>query len=94
VPAYSILRERRDAFVELKQPDGTVVAKHPVTTGITDGLQTEILSGLEEGDLVRVQSPEEESRWRNSGDNAADDKRRRDRMMFRTIGGGAAGGRR
>lgn len=96
VPAYSIVRERRDTFVELKKKDGTVEAKHPVTTGISDGQQIEIVGGLEEGDLVRVQSPAEESRWRNSGDNAADEKRRRDRMMFRTIGGGASmgGGRR
>jgi HlyD family secretion protein len=96
VSAYSITRDQRDTYVELKKPDGTTDSKHVVKTGITDGVETEILEGLKEGDMVLVQSPAMESRWRNGGDNSpARDKARRDRMMMRTMGGGApTGGRR
>lgn len=94
VPAYAIVRERNGVFVELKKPDGTSEPKHPVEIGITDGVNTEILAGLNEGDTVLERRPEEESRWRTDGPGG--DRSRRDRMMMRTLGGsmGPRGGRR
>lgn len=96
VPAYSIVRERRDTFVELQKPDGTIEPRQPVQLGITDGVQTEIVSGLKEGDTILVHRPEEESRWRNEADgrSPAGDQRARNRVMMRALGSSPGGGRR
>jgi HlyD family secretion protein len=70
VPATAIIRERRDTFVELKGARGMETIRQPVDIGISDGMFTEIVAGLKEGEMVLVQRPEDESRWRNSDDRA------------------------
>ncbi len=66
-PAGAIFRDKGDMFVSLQKPDGTIEEKHPVQVGITDLMQTQILSGLQEGDKVVIQSTEADSRWRAGG---------------------------
>lgn len=89
VPATGISRERRDTFVALQTANGKIEEKHPVKIGISDGVQTEVLEGVKEGDVIQVQPPEAESRWRTGGPGG-DDRMRRG-MMMRTMGGGAGG---
>lgn len=90
VPVTSIVREKADTFVQLAKGDGSAGEKRPVQTGISDGVNIEIVSGLQEGEEVVVLSPEAESRWRNDPQS---DRRMRDRMMMRTVGGSAMRGR-
>lgn len=89
VPLYSILREADGSYVEPMGPDGLPGERRLVQTGVTDGVQTEILAGLQEGDTVVVYPPETESRWRAE---QAHQQSHRDRMMMRTVGGGAMRG--
>jgi len=88
VPATSIVRSRRDTFVNVVNEDGST-EQRPVQLGITNGVSTEILSGVDEGAVVEVQRPEDESRWRNNPEMA---RRMGDRMMMRSLGGGGPGG--
>lgn len=85
VPVTALHREKGKMYVEVAKAMEN--ERRPVEVGITDGLNTEILSGIEEGESIVVQSVEADSRWR-----AADDGRNtaRQRMfMMRTMGGGA-----
>ena len=85
VPFASIVREKSETFVNVIKPDGTE-ERRPIKTGLTDGVDTEIVSGLEEGETVAFFKLEEESRWRTS--TQAHEKSNRDRVMMRTLGGG------
>jgi multidrug efflux pump subunit AcrA (membrane-fusion protein) len=89
VPATSIMRKKRDTFVKLAKEDGST-EERPVQIGITDYVNTEVVDGLQEGDAVVVQKPEDESRWRNSPEAQ---RGMQNRMMMRTLGGGGGGGR-
>lgn len=89
-PVTSIVREKAETFVQLAKADGSAGEKRPVQTGISDGEHIEIVSGLQEGEDIIVYSPEAESRWRNDPQS---DRRMRDRMMMRTVGGSAMRGR-
>ncbi|MCX5768650.1 MAG: efflux RND transporter periplasmic adaptor subunit, partial [Candidatus Hydrogenedentes bacterium] len=91
VPFPSIIREKRETFVNVVKPDGTE-ERRPVKTGLTDGVDTEIVSGLEENETVSYLKLEEESRWRAS--DKAHEKGDRDRVMMRTLGGAGGGPRR
>jgi len=91
VPFASIIREKREMFVNVVKPDGTE-ERRPVKIGLTDGVDTEIVSGLEENETVTYLKLEEESRWRAGSD--ARDKQSRDRVMMRTLGGGGGPPRR
>ena len=91
VPFASIIREKREMFVNVVKPDGTE-ERRPVKIGLTDGVDTEIVSGLEENETVSYLKLEEESRWRAGSD--ARDKQSRDRVMMRTLGGGGGPPRR
>ena len=91
VPFASIIREKRETFVNVIKPDGTE-ERRPVKIGLTDGVDTEIVSGLEENETVTYLKLEEESRWRAGSD--ARDKQSRDRVMMRTLGGGGGPPRR
>lgn len=88
VPWGSIIRERRQTFVSVVNPDGSE-ERRPVELGLTDGVDTEILSGVEEGQTVAFFPLEDESRWRANSD--ARDRRTRDRVMMRTMGGARRG---
>ena len=52
IPESALEFEGADTFVHLKGEDGEYV-KTPVTTGLSDGINIEIRSGLAEGDIVR-----------------------------------------
>ena len=91
VPFPSIIREKRETFVNVIKPDGTE-ERRPVQIGLTDGVDTEIVSGLEENETVTYLKLEEESRWR--ADSGARDKESRDRVMMKTLGGGGGPSRR
>lgn len=91
VPFASIVREKRDTFVNVIKPDGTE-ERRPVQIGLTDSVDTEIVSGLEENETVSYFKLEEESRWRAGSD--ARDKQSRDRVMMKTLGGGGGPSRR
>ena len=65
VPSEAVTRKGRDRIVTVVK--GTTNEERVVTTGITDGQQLEILSGLEEGESVLVRKGEAESRWRSNG---------------------------
>jgi hypothetical protein len=41
--------------VEIRDGNGLVIAK-PVTTGLTDGLNVEVVSGLAAGDAILIRS--------------------------------------
>lgn len=97
IPATSIFREKRSTFVAVKNGSAKE-EQRPVEIGITDGVNTEVLSGLQEGDMVVVRKPEEDSRWRadERRESGARNERMRGRMMMNTMGGGSgrSGGRR
>lgn len=85
IPANCITRDRKRSLVSLKKPDGTFEEQHEIEVGITDGVQTEVVGGLNEGDEVLVQKPEDESKWRAGDDHS---QMRQRMMMMRTMGGG------
>ena len=88
-PATAISRNKGDTVATLKNPDGTVEENHAVETGITDGENTEIVAGLNEGDVVVLRRPEDESRWATGDPRQAARQRM---MMMRTVGGAGRGG--
>lgn len=89
VPYNAIARERGETYVMLAKADGSAGDKKPVEIGITDGNEIEIVSGLNEGEKIAVQSPEAESRWRSEGGGGGGSSSGRQRMMMmRTMGGG------
>ncbi len=90
VPVTAISRNKGDTVVTLKNADGTVEEDHGVETGITDGVNTEVTGGLNEGDMVVVRRPEDESRWATGDPRQAARQRM---MMMRTMGGAGGGGR-
>lgn len=54
VPSQAVRRRGEQTFVVLR--DGESTTEVLVTTGLTDGLQTEIVEGLEEGQQVLIES--------------------------------------
>jgi multidrug efflux pump subunit AcrA (membrane-fusion protein) len=68
VPADAILRKGGKPTVTIQEPDGTTEERE-VRTGITDGKNTEITSGLAGGEkVIRNASPD--SRWQGQGSRA------------------------
>ena len=65
VPAEAVEGRRHGRMVVVVRDDGTT-EERPVEVGITDGFQTEITSGLAEGETVRVAEGGGESRWRRT----------------------------
>jgi HlyD family secretion protein len=55
VPARAIRRVGRAQTVTVRTPNGD--EQRPVTTGVTNGTLTQVLSGLQEGDEVLVSAP-------------------------------------
>ena len=55
VPREAVQTVRGRSVVRVVQPDGTL-APRPVEVGISDGLNVEIVSGVNEGDRVAVQA--------------------------------------
>jgi HlyD family secretion protein len=65
LPLRAISRKGGKAFVSLPQPDGTVREGAPIETGITNGSEIEIVSGLAENDVVVFKENAAEGVWRN-----------------------------
>jgi len=57
IPERLVLSEGEKRFVEVKQNE--IISKVEVKTGLSDGLNIEILEGLREGDLVVERPPRE-----------------------------------
>lgn len=55
VSRKAVTRDRNTAYVKVKRQDGTV-EEIEVTTGISDGINTEISGDVEEGDTVLIES--------------------------------------
>ena len=87
VPYASIIREKRETFVNVVKPDGTE-ERRPVQVGLNDGFDAEIVSGLEENETISYLKLEAESRWSTS--DKAHEKSDRDRVMMRTLGGSSS----
>ena len=85
IPAEAISRKKGKRIVMLQKPDGTAEERE-IEAGINDGVSTEILSGLNAGDIVQVRKSESESKWR--GDPSKNPQFNPTRML----GGGGGGG--
>ena len=55
VSRKAVIQDKDTAYVKVKRKDGTI-EETEVVTGITDGINIEIRSGLEEGDTVVIES--------------------------------------
>lgn len=55
VSTEAIRKDGMGSFVYCREGDGTIAV--PITTGMSDGIYTEIISGLEEGDDVLITEP-------------------------------------
>jgi HlyD family secretion protein len=62
VPVAAVIRKEHKEIVQVKNKDGTVTDK-PVTLGITDGSNYEVLDGLSQGDTVVLHISAGDSRW-------------------------------
>lgn len=68
IPVEAVKREKSEAFVFISQNKGQMPAKQKVETGISDGKDIEIVSGLTRNDTVVIESPKyTASKQRNSG---------------------------
>src|SRR5690606_1600175 len=67
LPNEMIQFGREGYFVMLASDENTSGVKTAIKPGITDGLNTEILSGVEEGDLVLAPASMQ-SRWARGGE--------------------------
>lgn len=84
VPSEAVLGKEQEHFVRVKKDDGSV-EERPVQTGISDGVVTEITSGLNQGDTVLYRKGEARSRWRTDQSRRSLSSGRAMRMI---IGGG------
>ena len=69
VPKRAITTEGDKNYVTVKQEDGTGL-KQEVTLGFTDGSSYEVVSGLEEGDIVLIESQVNRSADSNTAQSA------------------------
>jgi HlyD family secretion protein len=58
IPERVVEFKEDTAFVEIKQPNGEITKK-TIKTGLSDGLNIEVMEGLEEGDLLVERPPKE-----------------------------------
>jgi HlyD family secretion protein len=66
IPAEAVNRRRKERFVTIQKSDGTK-EERSVTAGSSDGVNTQIIEGLQEGEQIILRKGEEESRWRQGG---------------------------
>lgn len=62
VPSQALVRKGRRPVATVVK--GAAQEERPVEIGLTDGVRTEVVSGLDEGDAVIVHNTEADSRWR------------------------------
>lgn len=58
IPERVVEFKEDTAFVEVKEPNGEIIKKS-IKVGLSDGLNIEVLEGLEEGDLLVERPPKE-----------------------------------
>jgi HlyD family secretion protein len=58
IPERVVEFKEDTAFVEVKEPNGEIIKK-TIKTGLSDGLNIEVVEGLKEGDLLVEQPPKE-----------------------------------
>jgi HlyD family secretion protein len=58
IPERVVQFKEDTVFVEVKQPNGEIVKK-TIKTGLSDGLNIEVMEGLKEGDLLVERPPKE-----------------------------------
>ena len=85
VPSGAVLSKDELYFVRVKIDDGSV-EERPVQVGISDGVETEITRGLNQGDTVVYRQGEAKSRWRTDSSKQNLSSGRGIRMIF--SGGG------
>ena len=85
VPPGAVLSKDEQYFVRVMIDDGSV-EERPVQVGISDGVETEITRGLNQGDTVVYRQGEAKSRWRTDSSRRNLSSGRGMRMMF--SGGG------
>jgi HlyD family secretion protein len=61
IPSEAVFRKNGSEYVTVQLPTGN--EDRPVTTGISDGQLTQIVSGLSEGDTAIIQKPQTDSKW-------------------------------
>ena len=84
VPAETVLHKEREPFVQVIKDDGSV-KERPVQLGISDGVATEITSGVNQGDTVVYHKGKAQSRWRTDQSRRSLTSRRGMQLM---MGGG------
>ncbi len=96
IPANCVIRKKGGDTVRVKSGGKPEGEERSIEIGISDGRNTEVVSGLNEGDEVIEQNPADETRWAGGGQSPAQSKARQQMMMMRMGGGGGApgGGRR
>jgi len=81
VPSEAVLRKKQEHFVRVMRDDGSVEERF-VHTGIGDGVVTEIISGLSQGEIVAYHRGEARSRWRADQSRRSLNSGRGMRMML------------
>jgi HlyD family secretion protein len=81
VPSEAVLRKKREHVVRVMKDDGSVEERF-VQTGISDGVVTEIISGLIQGEIVAYRRGEARSRWRTDRSRRSLTSGREMRMMM------------
>ena len=81
VPSEAVLRKKREHVVGVMKDDGSVEERF-VRTGISDGVVTEIISGLHQGEIVAYRRGEARSRWRTDQSRRSLTSGRGMRMMM------------
>lgn len=92
IPAEAIISDKHGGtFVRVPQPtQGAKPARVPVTIGLNNGTEAEVMSGLKRGDSVVINQGQPRSRWRKdgAGQQGSNNTRRGQMMMMRGMGGG------
>ncbi|MFH0771039.1 MAG: efflux RND transporter periplasmic adaptor subunit [Candidatus Omnitrophota bacterium] len=77
VPSEAVFKEKNEAFVYVKGPNGREAIKRSVKLGMTDDKNVEILSGLDANDTVILKTKKYELPKSNGGGNPFMPARRR-----------------
>lgn len=81
VPVESVFRKKRKKIVRLLKEDGTI-KEQPVKTGISDGVNIEIIEGLQDGNKILFSEEDVDDRWRRK------EERVKTRTQGMILGGG------
>lgn len=92
IPADTIITTPNGrTFVRVPNPDGDKPTRVPVTIGLNNGTEAEVIRGLNAGDQVVMNQGQPRSRWRKDATESrggGNNTRRGQMMMMRGMGGG------